>query len=88
MSLAVKVSIFALPVDENEGFFPFFCSSYLRIYGKVNTRLENSAYFCDSPKNACGIQMKGLERVLACEARAIRTRQSTLSALRALQAVI
>ena len=23
----------------------------------------NSPYFCDSPKNACGIQTKGLERV-------------------------
>ena len=23
--------------------------------------LQNSPYFCDSPKNACGIQTKGLE---------------------------
>ena len=32
-------------------------------------RLQNSPYFCDSPKNACSIETKGLEQV--CKACAI-----------------
>ena len=53
----------------------------LLIYSnQAEGRLENSPCFYDSPKDACGIQTKGLER--ECEARAIRTRQSTLWALR------
>ena len=51
--------------------------------------LQNSLYICDSPKNACGIQTKGLERVEKADSEtgAIRSRQSTRSALRALRVV-
>ena len=43
-------------------------------------RLENSPYFCNSPKDACGIQTKGLERP---GVRGSRDSHATIHALRA-----
>ena len=34
-----------------------------KLYSDIQIRLQNNPYYCDSPKNACGIQTKGLERV-------------------------
>ena len=31
-----------------------------KLYSDIQIRLQNNPYFCDSPKNACGIQTKSL----------------------------
>ena len=50
--------------------FRYLIHSAIRYFMRyVMRRQQHSPYFCDSPKNACGIKTKGLERVYKTESK-------------------